>query len=171
MHVYLLRHGLAGERDDQRFPDDTLRPLTGEGKRRTRAVARGMAGLELGIEQIISSPLVRARQTADIAAAELKMAGGSILESAALAPDRSPGEIFKALRDGSCGTNVLLVGHEPHLSSLVSLMVTGRADGMEMAFKKAGLAGIDCEAELAAGSGVLEFLLKPGQLAMMGRAS
>jgi len=170
MHVYLLRHGLAGERDDPRFPDDTLRPLTAEGKRRTRAAARGIAALELAIEQIISSPLVRARQTADIAADELKTGRDDIVESAALAPDRLPGEILKALREGSYGKNVLLVGHEPHLSSLVSLMVTGRADAMEMAFKKAGLAGIDCAAGLAAGSGVLEFLLKPSQLAIMGRA-
>lgn len=167
MLIYLLRHGPAGDRDPSRYPNDDLRPLTNDGRRRTESVARGIAALGLKIDHILSSPLVRARQTADEAARSLKFAVRQIVETPSLAPEIPPADVLGELAALDIEASVLLVGHEPHLSQLLSLLVAGSADVVRMDFKKAGLAGVECDDAVAAGCGVLQFLLKPGQLVQL----
>ncbi len=167
MLIYLLRHGPAGERDPARYPDDDLRPLTDDGRRRTESVARGIAALGLRMDHILSSPLVRARQTADLAARHLKFAARQIVETPSLAPESPPADGLGELATLDIDASTLLVGHEPHLSQLLSLLVAGRTDAVQTDFKKAGLAGVECDDVVSAGRGVLQFLLKPGQLVQM----
>ena len=168
--IYLMRHGIAGDSDPDRFPDDDLRPLTKKGKRRTLAVARGMAVLRLDIERIVTSPLVRARQTAIIAAEAMRIAARKIVESTTLSPAAPPGDILLEMRNISAGKANLLVGHEPHLSRLLSLLITGRVDLSQIELKKAGLVCIECPEVPVAGSGVLLFHLKPRHLVALGEA-
>ena len=73
MNLFLLRHGLAVERAEFHFASDHLRPLTPKGKRQLRKIATAMRAMELRFDVILSSPLVRARQTAEIVAADLKL--------------------------------------------------------------------------------------------------
>jgi len=165
MLTYIMRHGIAAEPDATRFPDDDLRPLTAHGKQRTKAVARGMAAMELGINRIITSPLVRADQTARIVAGALRMSGDLLSVSEALRPDRAPPEILPELTAHAGDSGILLVGHEPHLSQLVSWLLTGSEEGMQMNFKKAGLACVECTVLPRRVTGVLQFFLKPSQFA------
>lgn len=167
MLIYLLRHGPAGERDPARYPNDDLRPLTADGRRRTESVARGIATLGLKIDHVLSSPLVRARQTAEVVTQRLKFAERLVVESPSLSPDRSVAVVLGELTKLDVDASVLLVGHEPHLSQLLSLLIAGSADAVQTDFKKAGLACVECDDAVAAGCGVLQFLLKPSQLVQM----
>lgn len=165
MLIFLMRHGIAAERDPARYPDDDLRPLTPQGKRRTTAVARGMAGMGLGITRILTSPLVRAEQTARIVCGALGLSSDSLLASAALHPDQAAAAIVPELASAASDPGVLLVGHEPHLSFLTSWLLTGAENGLRLTFKKAGLACVECARVPSGGSAVLQFFMKPGQVA------
>jgi phosphohistidine phosphatase len=73
MNLFLLRHGLAVEREEFHFASDHLRPLTAKGKRQLHKIAAAMRAMKLNFDAIFSSPLVRARQTAEIVAMDLKL--------------------------------------------------------------------------------------------------
>ncbi len=136
MYVYLFRHGIAVDRSDASCPPDPERPLTDEGVKRTRAAARGLAALDLAPTAVLSSPYVRARQTADLAVMELGLPGDSVREIPALTPDGDPDEVLTALAD--VGDDVLCAGHAPNLDRVIA-----RAAGAPRVFtalKKAGLA-------------------------------
>ena len=166
MNLYILRHGLAFERDSRRFPRDSERPLTAKGERKLRKISQAIEVLELSFDLILSSPYVRARQTAEIVAKRL--GGGLKVElSDALAPAGSPRKLINLLNGlNPAPRNVLLTGHEPYLSSLISLLVSGEA-GLEVVMKKGGLCHLKAEALQHGRCASLEWLLTPGQMALM----
>lgn len=135
MELFVLRHGRAGQRGD--YEDDRQRPLTAEGRERTRASARAMRRLGVAPEVVLSSPLVRARETAELAAAELE--GGPRVElTEALSPGAGPEALMRHLSDAHA-ERVLIVGHEPDLSVLIGALVS--IDGTaRVRMKKGGLA-------------------------------
>jgi phosphohistidine phosphatase len=122
MDVWLLRHALA--EDAAPSGRDADRKLTPEGAARASAVARGLAGMASGIEAVLSSPYRRAKETAAPAA---KALGLPVTESRALEPGHSPAEVLKQLA-ASSWEQVLLVGHEPLLGSIVGVIVFGDED-------------------------------------------
>lgn len=126
MNIVLLRHGPAGEREDwaRTGRPDAERPLTPEGRRKVKAAARGLARL-LGKapDLVVTSPRARARQTAELVAAEL---GSPLAESPLLLPHRTP-KSLAAWMSGLQEETVVLVGHEPHLSRVASWLMTGLA--------------------------------------------
>lgn len=130
--LLLLRHGIAEERGAP--TPEPLRALTPAGRRRTRAVAERLAALQLKADRLISSPLVRARQTAEIAVA----AGlAPVLEiHEALAPE---GDAWPLLASAG-GERLMLVGHEPDLGDLACRLLGARTGAITL--KKAGLAVI-----------------------------
>ena len=134
MDLYILRHGIAAERGDPKYPKDEDRPLTDEGQKKTLKVARYMKELGLSFDLILSSPLARARQTAEIAASVLGCKS-KLKFSVHLAPGGSKKDLM-----GEIGrrTRVLLVGHEPYLSELISMLLSGTMD-LRIDLKKAGL--------------------------------
>lgn len=151
--LLLLRHGLAEEREPDR--DDGQRRLTAEGAQRTGAVLQRLAALDLGCDLVLSSPLVRARQTAELAltaglAAELELA-------AALAPLADPLPLLErwlgplAPRPG--WRRLALVGHEPDLSTLAALLIgVPMAQASEaLQLKKAGVVLLQLPGQLPAG--------------------
>src|SRR5215471_9197640 len=132
MEIYLLRHGLAVERGAQDYNSDAERPLTDEGERKLRDIALAMRKMELEFDLILSSPYTRARQTAEIVADGLK-ARKQLEYSDALTPDGSMRELIEFLnRRKPKPDSILLVGHEPYLSGLVSLLVSGNR-GLQVA--------------------------------------
>lgn len=138
MNLYLLRHAKAAERDSAKFPDDTLRPLTPEGEKRMRRGAKAMCEMALSFDVILSSPWLRARQTAQITAAILG-AEKKLRFSDALKGDAAPELILAELRAKYRKLDsVLLVGHEPHLSSAISRLLVGN-DALTINFRKGGL--------------------------------
>lgn len=138
MDLYLIRHGLAGQHGD--YPNDKERPLTDEGKRKARQVAKQLCELGLKADLILTSPLVRARQTAEIL---LEEGVGKQLETAdSLAPGGEIQDWLNWLGTWRAAGNVLvLVGHEPNLSHWAELLVWGNAHG-NLILKKAGTIGI-----------------------------
>jgi phosphohistidine phosphatase len=166
MNLYVLRHGIAVEPGTPGFERDSDRPLTPEGKRRLRQIAAAMKKMDLRFDLILSSPFVRAKQTAEIVAEELKLKK-QLKFSDELAPGGSSKALIQKLNGWEpAPENVLLVGHEPCLSRLVSLLVSGGADAaIEM--KKGGLCKLEA-AELRHGQCArLAWLLTPAQMELM----
>ena len=166
MEIYLLRHGLAVERGTPGYDSDAERPLTDEGGRKLRDIAQAMRKMELEFDLLLSSPHTRARQTAEIVADGLK-ARKKLELSDALTPDGSPREVIEFLnRRKPKPDSVLLVGHEPYLSGLISLLVSGNR-GFQVVMKKGGLARLDVDLLAHGGCAVLAWLLTPGQMRLM----
>src|SRR5262249_31923687 len=108
--LYLIRHGVAEERGDA-WPDDAKRPLSADGMIRMRKAMRGLAKLEVAIDVVLTSPLVRTRQTAEIVAAALEPKP-AIVAVESLAPGGSQAAIFADLEKQSRKTRLGIVGHE-----------------------------------------------------------
>ena len=166
MKLYILRHGIAVEPGTPGYEDDSARPLTPKGKRQLRQTAAAMKKMGLRFDLIRSSPYLRAKQTAEIVAESLKMKK-QLKFSDALAPDGSPKDLLRELNASKpAPENVLLVGHEPYLSRLISLLTTGGMDLM-MDFKKGGLCKLETEQLRYDRCATLAWLLTPKQMKWM----
>lgn len=168
MLLYLMRHGPAGERGDPAYPDDTQRPLTDEGRRKTRLAARGLRRMGIAVDVVLTSPLVRARQTAEIAATELRLPISLLRESRNLEPGAAAGDLFSELAAENVAGSVLLVGHEPDLSRLTSLLITSKPRDMEVLLKKGAVCLVEVAEMPPAHAGALRFLMQPAQLRAIG---
>lgn len=157
MLLLLIRHADAGTRDSTLFADDRLRPLTREGRKRQRKVCRRLRRRGYAPTRLLSSPWLRAWQTAEIVATESKVDGLTPIACPALAQPPVPEQLALAIGEMVEPAVVALVGHEPWLGELASALLTGTEDGMEIDFPKSGVLAIDtvrCEA----GAGRLVFL-------------
>jgi phosphohistidine phosphatase len=162
MELYLLRHAIAVEREGFSPPRDRERPLTREGIRRMRRIAHGMAGLRISPDLILTSPFLRASQTAEIVAAEL---GCKVPEAL---PHLQPGgdlqDLIAVLRERiRTAPCILLVGHAPALGILASVLLTGD-DRMQMTMKKGGLCKLRIDRPDRSPCATLHWLLTPRQL-------
>jgi phosphohistidine phosphatase len=166
MNLHLLRHGLAADLGTHGLTRDSERPLTPKGERKLWRIAEGMKTLELSFNIILSSPYLRARQTAEIIAEALH-ARRKVEFSETLIPAGNAKKLIELLnRVKPELQNVLLVGHEPHLSELISLLVSGKT-GLGVVMKKGGLCKLSSESLRYGRCATLEWLLTPGQLALM----
>ncbi len=163
--VYVVRHGEAEEQRAGR--PDAERELTREGRLQFEEVVAGLAALGIGLDQILTSPLIRARQTAEILARVLP--GPKPVESDALAPGGAFEAVFRALRGPASESRVALVGHEPALGALVSLATTGIASDATP-LKKGGVACLKFAGEPRPKGGTLGWLLTPKQLRRMAKS-
>jgi len=166
MEIFLLRHAIAEERDSQIYPNDAHRPLTKKGIQKMQEAARGMKHMKLRFDRMVSSPFARAKQTAEIVAAVFRMQK-KLNYSKHLACDGSSKDLVQELkskykRHGS----LLLVGHEPYLSELISLWVSGDG-GLSVTLKKGGLCKLTLSAYRHGQCGDLEWLLSPKHLRLM----
>ncbi len=167
MKVLLVRHAIAEEREAwaTRSDDDRLRPLTSDGQAKMRRAARGLVALEPELDLLASSPLVRAKQTAEILAAAW---GGMEITTT---PHLAPGVDFRALTAWLArqrgGGSIVLVGHEPDLGEIASAWLAG-SDASFLAFKKGGAALVEFIRRPEIGSGVLRWFVTPGQLRGIG---
>ena len=122
LELCFFRHGIAIERDDPSVTSDADRPLTDEGTRKTRVAAEGLKRLDEGFDKILTSPWLRAKQTAAILSEVLLLPAPQ--EFAELSGDRTPAELIDALAHHH-GRRTLLVGHEPLLSATVIQLLGG----------------------------------------------
>ena len=169
MDLYVLRHGLADRRSRVKYPDDSERPLTRKGVRRLRRQVRGMNAIRLRPELVVSSPLVRAMQTAEVVLEGVRGVG-PLEVSEALAPWSDPRDILMELDDekGPDLRSVMVVGHEPHLSRLVSLVATGSDDSI-IRLKKGTLCRLRTHPLAFDGRrGRIEWSMTPRQMARLG---
>jgi phosphohistidine phosphatase len=161
MELYLLRHGIAAD-VGPKGSGDAGRPLTEEGIARMREAAHGLQRLGLQLDMLLSSPLVRARQTAEIIGQALNIEPQL---AAALAPGCGLAQLRDLLGQHRGAQRVMIVGHEPDFSELTGAL-TG---GSRVQFKKGGLARVDAVVA-EQGAGVLAWLLAPRVLRMIGGA-
>jgi phosphohistidine phosphatase len=160
MNLFLLRHGIAAEPGVAGYEPDSKRPLTSKGKDRLREAVRAMKVLDLSFDLILSSPFLRAKQTADIIANRLKLRK-KLAFSEDLTPAGNPRLLIQQLNQFRPEPeNVLLVGHEPYLGRLVGLLAAGNTS-LELDFKKGGLAKLEAEYLLYGRCAKLVWLLTP----------
>lgn len=152
--LYLIRHGIAEERGDK-WPDDGKRPLSADGISKMEKAARGLARLGVRMDVLLTSPLVRTRQTAEIVAAELEH-HPPIVSSDALAPGGDFAAVIAALEKQSRRLRIGLVGHEPSIGELAGRLI-GSRHPIEM--KKGAVCRIDLDEIPPNGPGDLRWLM------------
>lgn len=158
--LVLVRHAIAAERGEK-WPDDDKRPLTHQGAARMRSAAKGLSVLGVTPDAIVTSPLARAEQTADIL---VKCLGGEarLVTVPALAPGGSPSAIAEAIGAMPKGRSMAIVGHEPGLGQLAAWLLGAR---QPLPFKKGGACRIDvADWPPAASSGTLIWSATPKML-------
>jgi len=166
MMLYLMRHGLAVEAGTPGFKTDADRALTHKGRRQLRKIAKAMKKMELEFDLILSSPFARARQTAEIVAGALKLKK-KLKFSNALAVDGDLELLLRQLeRMKPAPKHLLLVGHEPSLSHLMSILLTGNSR-MKIDFKKSGLCKLEVDQLRFGACATLAWMLTPGQIKLM----
>ena len=157
--LYLVRHAIAAERGSE-WPDDTKRPITERGVNRFKEVVKGLKRLDVVLDEIFTSPLVRAHQTAGLLAAGLEGKPPiKVLE--ALAPGHTSASVMTQLARVAKRRRVALVGHEPELGELAAHLIgAGRA----LAFKKGGVCRIDLGSLSSKRAASLVWFLPPNVL-------
>ncbi|HLZ92389.1 MAG TPA: histidine phosphatase family protein [Candidatus Acidoferrum sp.] len=141
MLLYIVRHGIAIDREDPKCPPEAERYLTEEGMERTRQMAKSVAALEAHADLMVSSPFVRAKQTASIFAAALEYPEDKIRESESLLPGAEPATFLRELAREKNASSIFCFGHAPHVDGLLAsaLGVKGHVTAM----KKAGVALVE----------------------------
>jgi phosphohistidine phosphatase len=157
--LYLIRHGIAEERGDA-WPDDAKRPLTDRGIARLRKEARALAELGVSFDVMLTSPLVRARQTADAIASTFDPRP-PIVAIESLSPEGSYQAVLADLEKQARRSSIALVGHEPSIGDLAGRLIGSRHP---IEFKKGAICRIDLEALPPAGPGALRWFVTPKML-------
>ena len=158
MDVYLVRHAIAATRDSTQWPDDSERPLTLEGETRFGKAARGLRRVAPQVDVVLASPYVRAWQTAEILERE---AGWPVPERAPeLEATRAPADGVELLRRHA-SNSVALVGHEPCLSGLASLLLAGDEHAVAIEVKKGAVVLLTLNPGARPGSALLRWSATP----------
>jgi phosphohistidine phosphatase len=176
MILYLIRHAAAkppqdvsvnpSARPSPNLADnlDRRRPLTSKGRKRMSRIARGLKSMQVQIDQIVTSPYLRASQTAEILARRLSLGDAQLAQSTYLAPDGDLQQLVHEILDKYRGIERLaLVGHEPSLSNLLSILVTGEPS-MQINLKKGSVCRLSVEDLRFGRCAALEWHLTPSQL-------
>jgi phosphohistidine phosphatase len=160
IELYLVRHAIAAERGPK-YPDDRLRPLTPAGSKKFSESVPGLRELGVVLDFVLTSPLVRARDTAALLSAGLKPKPG-IAEIEALAPGGRHQAIVEAIKThAKRHRRLALVGHEPDLGELAAKLLAARGT---IEFKKGGVALIEVDGATPGGPGTLRWMLTPKAL-------
>ena len=163
LELYLIRHGVAAERGPE-YPDDSKRPLTNRGIAALQAEAKGLVGLGVTFDLIVTSPLVRTRQTADVISEGLP-GKPSVTTSDVLAPSGTPAGVIQEIAKHHKKAKLALVGHEPNIGELAGRLIGAKAP---IAFKKGAVCRIDFEVLPPKGIGELRWFLPPRVLKKLG---
>jgi phosphohistidine phosphatase len=163
MELLVIRHGAAMDKDEfaKTGKSDDLRPLTAEGIEEMKRVARGLREQLKKLDLLATSPLVRAVQTAEIVGEAYEIPVSETTTS--LSPDAEPKEFEEWCADLGEVKRIGVVGHEPHLTTLVTWLLTGRAES-RVELKKGGACLLEFDSGVKRDSGILNWLLTPGQL-------
>ena len=170
MNLFILRHGLASDPGEDGLPKnlpDADRPLSLKGQEKLWHTTEAMRAMELEFNAVMTSPLLRARQTAH-AVVELLSLRRKLIFTDHLAPNGSPKLLIEQINGLDPRTkNILLVGHEPYLSRFISLLISSNSTA-QIDLKKGGLARLNIEEKLRFGRcAELSWLLAPSQLRLL----
>ncbi len=165
MRLYLMRHGIAISRDDPHSPPEAERSLTPTGIEKTRAASQGLRALGIEPGAVLTSPYLRAVETAEIACAALDFPANKIRRTDALKPEAKPAALFEEL-EGTKEDEILCCGHAPNLDHLIAFAV--RAPSAFTELKKAGVACLGIES-LSPGRAKLLWLHTAKSLRLLGK--
>jgi phosphohistidine phosphatase len=165
MNLYLVRHGIAMDREDPNCPTDTERPLTPKGMKRTHAAALGLRAIEIKPDAVLTSPWLRAVQTAEIFCEVLSISSKKIMQIDALKGTSNPADLFRELAKLR-PKEALCFGHEPHLHQVIGQVLHTGAKITEL--KKAGMAWLNLE-RVSPPHGQLLALYPPSVLRLLGK--
>ena len=161
IRLYLVRHGIAIDAEDWKDAPDGSRPLTEKGRRRFRKAARALGKHERRLELILTSPLVRAVQTAEILAGELKHGEVAVLEE--LAAGGVGALLAGVAARAQAGRSIALVGHEPQLSAILTTLARLTPEqAAELDFRKGAIVRLDVSGLPDPETALLRWWLKPG---------
>lgn len=163
LSLYLVRHAVAAERGEE-WPDDAKRPLTADGVAKFRRAVQGLAEMGVEVNRILSSPLVRARQTADLLARAFDK-NPLVGETSALAPGGSYDAVVRAV-SGCREPAIALVGHEPAIGRLAARLIDASAP---LEFRKGGICRIDFDVWPPPPPGRLRWFITPKILERLAR--
>jgi phosphohistidine phosphatase len=165
LRLYLVRHGISVDRDDPQCPPDKERPLTPKGIKKTHASALGFLALDAKPDIVLTSPWLRAVQTAEIFCEVLGFSSKKMIKSDALIGTASPVDLFRELALLKA-KEVVCFGHEPHLHLVIGQILHTSARITE--FKKAGAACMELE-RISPPQGQLVALYPPRALRLLGK--
>jgi phosphohistidine phosphatase len=171
MQLLVIRHAIAVEPDEaakEKVPD-AERPLTKEGKKKMRAAARGLACVVERIDVLASSPLVRARETAEIVAEAFE--GMKVAAVDELKPGKPVKGVLQWLQGhAAADATIAVVGHEPQLGMLISSLLAGERRRSFVDVRKGSATLLEFPEQVKAGGAMLQWMLKPGQLRDLGES-
>lgn len=163
MLLYLVRHGIAINRDDPNAPPEAERHLTPKGIQKTREAARGLRALGIKPRAVLSSPYLRALQTAEIVCEELELPLGKLRRTPTLLPEAAAAEFFRELKKVHA-EEVICFGHAPNMDDVLAHAL-GAAHALT-ALKKAGVACVELQSPGSRG-GTLQWVVTPKILRKM----
>ena len=166
MQLYIVRHGVAVDREDPKCPADPERFLTDEGIDKTRDAANGVAEISTVPDLMLTSPYLRAVQTAELFATALEYAKQKIRKSELLLPGAEPMQLFRELAKDKDLSAVFVFGHAPHLDDIIATAVGTKHQISSL--KKAGVALVELK-RLVPPSGELVWLATPKLLRKAGK--
>ncbi|HEY3310697.1 MAG TPA: phosphohistidine phosphatase SixA [Anaerolineales bacterium] len=166
MNLYVIRHAIAVEAGSSGYENDSQRTLTDKGRRKMENIALGLRRLDVSLDLILSSPYLRARQTAEILAEAFEMKQGPVL-SQHLAPGGDLDEFFGEINEKYPVDSLAVVGHEPSLSTMISILLAGNPNVM-VNMRKGGVCCLALDNLHHERRAMLEWLLAPNQLAKLG---
>jgi phosphohistidine phosphatase len=158
MQLYIVRHGIAIDREDPKCPAEADRYLTEEGIEKTKQVAKGIAVMGVHADLMVSSPYVRAMQTATIFASALEYPKQKIRRTESLLPGADPAAVLRELAREKNASSVFCFGHAPHLDGLLAAAVA--APHHITSLKKAGVAFVELK-RVSPPNGQLVWLVAP----------
>jgi phosphohistidine phosphatase len=162
MLLLLIRHAQAAQQDETSYPDDSLRPLVAKGRKVQRRMCKQLRRRDLVPSRVFSSPWKRAWQTARIVIEETGLPKDARLPCHALAAAPDMAALAAEIGEVGADETIVLVGHEPWMSELASLLLTGKSAGLHVDFAKSGIMGIETAGLSAdSGAGTLRFYLVP----------
>jgi phosphohistidine phosphatase len=167
MDIYMIRHAIAVEEGTPGYESDSERPLTDKGRKKMRQIAKGLRSIGVEFDLILSSPYVRARETAEILAEVFKMKK-NITFTENLIPLGTPELLIGEINESYSVDSLALVGHEPHLSTLIGILVAENSK-LDINLKKGGVCYLSAD-DLHHNDhrATLEWLLTPGLLTEIG---
>jgi phosphohistidine phosphatase len=162
MLLLLIRHAAAAERDSTLWPDDSQRPLTDKGRKVQAKVARFLRKNDLTPTLLLTSPWVRAMQTAEITVEGARLPGPPV-PCDALADDPDLAQLGECVGHQPPEAIVAMVGHSPWMEELAAILLGGSHHGPRIDYPKSGVMGLDVGDELRPGGAELRFFIRPKQ--------
>jgi len=159
LELYIIRHAIAADRGEE-YPDDSKRPLTSEGISRFRKEAKALNALGMSVALILTSPLVRTRQTADVLSESLE-GKPPVMNTDSLTPAGTAPAVIQELSRHAKKGPIALVGHEPNIGELAARLIGART---AFEFKKGAVCRIDFDVLPPKGTGHLRWFVPPRML-------